>query len=89
MSALDPARAEELATQRALARRARGQGRRWYLRALLMLMISAYALYRGGQLNVLVGGVLVLLALLSVSLGRNMRTSARAMEAKIKLMESA
>ena len=53
-----------------------------------MLAISGVAFYRGGQLNVLIGGVMVLLALLSASLGRNMQRSAREMEIKIKLMET-
>ena len=88
MSPLDPAQAEQLGQQKAAMSRARGQGRRWYLRSVLMAVVAAVALYRGGQLNTVIGVVMVVLALLSVSLGRSLRRSATDMETKIKLMET-
>lgn len=88
MSPLDPAQVELLAQLTAAMRRARAQGRRWYLRSVLMLAIAVVALYRGSQINTVVGVVMVFLALLSVSLGRSLRTSATDMETKIKLMET-
>ena len=89
MSPLDPAQAEQLALQKGAMRRARAQGRRWYLRSALMVAIAIIALYRGGQINTVVGVVMALLALLSWSLGRSLRNSATDMETKIKLMETA
>ncbi len=68
--------------------RARAQGRRWYLRSGLLALIAVVALYRGGQINVVIGLVMAFLALLSFSLGRSMRRSATDMETKIKLMET-
>lgn len=88
MSPLDPAQAQQLAQQRAAMDRARAQGRRWYLRSGLLALIAVVALYRGGQINVVIGLVMAFLALLSFSLGRSMRRSATDMETKIKLMET-
>ncbi len=88
MSPLDLAKAEELASQRQLMRRAFGQGRRWYLRAVLLLLVAGFGFARGGQLNVFIGAIMLILAVLSGSLGRTMRNNARAMKAKIKLMEA-
>jgi hypothetical protein len=88
VSPLDPAQVEQLAQQRAAMRRARAQGRRWYLRSALMVMIAVVALYHGGQINRVVGVVMSFLALLSFSLGRSMRQGATDMETKIKLMEN-
>jgi hypothetical protein len=88
VSPLDPAQAQQLAQQKVAVGRARAQGRRWYLRSVLMVVIALYALYRGGQINTLVGAVMALLSLLAFSLGRNMRQSATDMETKIKLMEN-
>lgn len=87
MSPLDPAQVEQLAQQKTWARRARAQGRRWYLRSALMAVIAVVALYRGGQINTVIGAVMAFLALLSFSLGRSMRQSATNMETKIGLME--
>jgi low affinity Fe/Cu permease len=78
---------ERLAEQRKAARRARAQGRRWYLRAILMVVVATIAFLRGGQLYVILAGVMLLLALMSVSLGTSVRRQAAAMEAKIDLME--
>jgi len=89
VSPLDPAQAEQLALQKGAMRRARAQGRRWYLRSALMVVITIVALYRGGQVNRVIGVVMAFLALLSWSLGRSLRTSATDMETKIKLMETA
>ena len=89
MSPLDAAQAEQLAQQKAAMRRARAQGRRWYLRAVLMAAIAVIALYRGGQVNTVIGVVMAFLALLASSLGHSLRRSATDMETKIKLMESA
>ena len=88
MSPLDADQARQLAEQKAAMRRARAQGRRWYLRAGLIVVVSVVALFRGGQLNVVVGVVLALLAVMSASLGRGMRRSAEDMETKIRLMET-
>jgi hypothetical protein len=87
VSPLDPAQVEQLAQQRVAMRRARAQGRRWYLRSALMAAIAAVALYRGSQINTVIGVVMAFLALLSFSLGHSMRQSATNMETKIKLME--
>lgn len=84
---MDPAAAERLAAQRTAARRARAQGRRWYLRAVLLCVVAAVAVVRGGQLYFILAGMMVLLAALSVSLGKNLRMQASAMEEKIDLME--
>ena len=89
MSPLDPAEAEQLAQQRAAMQRARSQGRRWYLRAVLLAVVAAVALYRGGQVNTIIGVMMAVLMLLAASLGRSLRNSAAAMEEKIRLMESA
>ena len=88
MSPLDPDQARQLAELKAAARRSRAQGRRWYLRAVLMVVIGVVALYRGAQLNVIIGSVMLVLALMSFSLGRGMRRSADDMERKIQLMEA-
>ena len=86
---MTPEQAPQLAEQRKAARRARRQGWRWYLRAVLMLAIAVVALWRGGQVNVAIGAVLVLLALLAWSLGRSLRRQAAQMEEKLDLMEQA
>jgi hypothetical protein len=88
VSPLDPAQTQQLAQQKVAVGRARAQGRRWYLRSVLMVVIAAYALYRGGQINTVVGVVMALLSLLTLSLGRSMRRSATDMETKINLMET-
>jgi len=87
MSPLDPAQAEQLAAHRSAMHRARLQGRRWYLRGVLMAVIAAVAFYRGGQVNVAIGVALAVLTALSVSLGRSMRRSAAEMARKITMME--
>jgi len=83
---MTPEQSQQLAEQRKAARRARREGWRWYLRALLMLAIAAVALWRGGQVNGAIGAVLALLALLSWSLGRSLRRQAARMEEKLDLM---
>jgi hypothetical protein len=88
VSPLDPAQVLQLAQQKAAMGRARAQGRRWYLRSALLALVAAVALYRGGQLNAVIGVVMTLLALLSLSLGHGMRRSATDMETKINLMET-
>ena len=85
---LTPEQQEQLAQQRKAARRALGLGRRWYLRGALMFVISVVATYRGGQVNVIVGVVMVVLAGLCFSLGRSMRRSARQSLEKIEIMET-
>jgi len=76
VSPLDPDQARELADRKATMRRARAQGRRWYLRAVVMALVMVFALYRGGALNNLIGVVMLLLAALSASLGLSLRRSA-------------
>jgi hypothetical protein len=84
---LTPEQAQLLIDQRKTAKRALGQGRRWFLRGFLMFVISIVAGYRGGQVNVIIAIVMVLLAALCFSLGRSLRRNARASIAKIDLME--
>jgi predicted Na+-dependent transporter len=87
MSPLNPDLAQQLAQQRLAARRALAQGRRWYLRGVILFLITAAAVYRGGQVNVAIGVAMAILAVLSISMGRGMRRSAREAEAKIATME--
>lgn len=87
MNALAADHAELLRKQRKLAQRALAQGRRWYLRAVLMLVIAVVAGARGGQVNYVIGAIMVLLALLCASMGRGMRRGARESLEKIDLME--
>lgn len=87
MNALASDHAELLKKQRKVAQRALGQGRRWYLRAVLMLVIAVVAGIRGGQVNYVIGGVMVLLAGICASMGRSMRRGARESLEKIDLME--
>jgi len=79
--------AAQLAEQRKGVRRARGQGRRWYLRAVLMLAIGWWAFWRGGSLNLTLGIAMVALATLAISLGRSLRRQGVDAEEKIRLME--
>jgi hypothetical protein len=87
MSPLTPQQAAQLVESRRRAHRAMGQGRRWYLRGVLMFIVACLAGYRGGQLNSVVAIVMVILAGMCISLGRTMRRSAKASEEKIDLME--
>jgi hypothetical protein len=79
--------AEQLAVQKKAARRAMGQGRRWYLRGILMFVIACIAGYRGGQVNMAIAIAMVVLSALCFSLGRSIRKGARESEKKIALME--
>jgi hypothetical protein len=83
----DADRARQLLEHQAALRRALVVGRRWYLRGTIMALVAAIALYRGGHVNVLIGVAMLLLAVLSMSLGRNMRRGGMDMERKIQLME--
>lgn len=85
----EPAGVLELQQQRKAVRRARAQGRHWYLRAVLMLVIAFWGLYRGGALFNTIGIVMTVLALLSAHLGRQLRRGAKEMERKLDLMEKA
>ena len=87
MNALASDHVELLKKQRKLAERALSQGRRWYLRAVLMLVVAVVAVARGGQVNFAIGGIMVLLAVLCASMGRSMRRGARESLEKIDLME--
>ena len=87
MNALASDHVELLRKQRKLAQRALSQGRRWYLRAALMLVVAVVAGSRGGQVNYAIGVVMVLLAGICASMGRGMRRSARESLEKIDLME--
>jgi len=84
---MTPEQAEQLAAQRKAARRARAQGRRWYLRAVLMIVMGVVAFIRGGQLYIILAAAMLLLAAMAVSLGTTVRRQADAMEEKIDLME--
>ncbi len=81
------AMAEQLAAQRKAVQRAMVQGRRWYLRAVLMMVIAVVAAWRGGQLNYALGVVMVLLAAIALSMGRSLRRSGADSMQKIHLME--
>ena len=87
MSPLDPAQAEQLASLRGSMRRALGRGRWWYLRGVVMMMIAVMAGYMGGQVYRFLAVVLVLLAAMSISLGRSIRRGAKDALKKIDLME--
>jgi len=87
MIPLSPEQAAQLVAQRQTARRTMAQGRRWYLRAVLLVVIAAVAGYRGGQANNVLAAVMVVLAAMCVSLGRSMRRAAQETERKIDLME--
>ena len=87
MSPLNQNLAGQLAAQRKAAQRALGQGRRWYLRAVLLMVIAVVAVYRGGQINRFVGITMVVLAGVSASMGRGLRRGAADTLAKIDLME--
>ena len=77
----------QLAEQREAARRALRAGRQWILRGVLLIVIAVVALVRGGVVYYLVGGTMLALAVLALSLGRTIRLQAHAMEEKIDLME--
>jgi len=87
MSQLNPELVQQLAQQRLNARRAMAQGRRWYLRSAILCLIAGAAVWRGGQVNVVIGVAMAVLAVISVSMGRDMRRSARDAEQKIQTME--
>ena len=84
---LTPQQAEQLAAQKKIAHRALGQGRRWFLRSVLMFVIACIAGYRGGQLNLAIAIGMVVLAALCFSLGRSVRRGAIESTKKIELME--
>jgi hypothetical protein len=87
MSPLSPDLAQQLAQQRLVARRAMAQGRRWYLRSIILSVVAIAAAYRGGQVNIVIGAASAILAAISISMGRNLRHGARDSEAKIAIME--
>jgi len=87
MSPLNPDLAQQLAQQRLTARRAMAQGRRWYLRSMILFLIAGAAAWRGGQVNIVIGVAMLVLAAMSISMGRDMRRSAREAESKIRTME--
>ena len=87
MSLLSPDLAQQLAEQRLVTRRAMAQGRRWYLRSLILCLIAGFAAWRGGQVNIVIGVAMLLLAAMSISMGRDLRRSAREAEGKIRTME--
>ena len=87
MNALSPDQAGLLKKQRQVAQRALAQGRRWYLRSVLMVVIAVVAGTRGGQINYVLAVIMVLLAGIAVSMGRNLRRGARESLEKIDLME--
>jgi hypothetical protein len=83
---LSPELAARLAEQRQAVRRARAHGRRWYLRAGVLLAVAWWALYRRGGLNVALGVAMLALAVVAVSLGRQLRRQAAEAERKIEIM---
>jgi hypothetical protein len=83
----DPLDVLKLQEQRTAVRRARRQGRHWYLRAVLMLVVAFWGFYRGGGMFTTIGVTMSVLALLSAHLGRQMRRGAVEMERKLDLME--
>ena len=76
----------DLDAQRKLAHQAKAAGRHWILRGVLLIVIAAVGLYRGGSLMTTIGGVCLLLAVLSISLGAQTRKQATALEEKLRLM---
>jgi hypothetical protein len=86
---MNPAESQQLQEARRAVRQARAQGRRWYLRAVLMLCIAAVALHRGGQINTFIGVAMLVVALLAASLGHTTRRQATAMQQKLDLMAGA
>ena len=87
MTVISP-QTQKLMDQRKMARRALGRGRWWYLRGALMMIIAVMAGYMGGQVYRFLAVVMVLLAAMSVSLGRSIRRGAKDALAKIDLMDS-
>ena len=69
-----------------MARRARVTGRRWILRGILFFVVSVVGFARGGPLMNTIGIVCLILAVLSVSLGRQTRRQAMDIEKKIRIM---
>ena len=81
-----PGAMPDLDAQRKMARRAWGQGRRWILRGVLFIVIAVAALRQGGSLMVMISVACWLLALLSISLGRQVRKQVADIERKIDLV---
>lgn len=84
---LTPAGHADLAQQRALVRKARAQGRQWILRAMLLAVVAGVALVRGGAFNLALGTSMVLLAVIAVAMGLQLRRQAADIEQKIDLMQ--
>ena len=87
MTAPSPLQAQQLADQRLMARRALGRGRWWFMRGGLLMMAAVVAGSLGGQVYRFLAVALVILAAMSISLGRSIRRGARAALVKIDLME--
>ena len=87
MSALTTAQAEEVARLRQVARRSLAQGRRWYLRAVLLMVIAVVGGSRGGSLYTTIAIVMIVLATMAISLGHSLRKQGRIMADRIDLME--
>lgn len=81
-----PLQAQQLADQRRMARRALGRGRWWYMRGGLLMIAAVVAGSLGGQLFRVLAVAMVILAAMSVSLGRSIRRGAREALIKIDLM---
>ncbi len=82
-----PLQAQKLIDQRRMAQRAMRRGRWWYLRGAVMIVIAVRAGYMGGQVFRFLAVVLVVLAAMSISLGRSIRRAAKDALQKISLME--
>jgi hypothetical protein len=87
MSAPSPLQVQQLLDQRVMARRALGRGRWWFMRGAIMMVVAIVAAWQGGQVYRFLAVVLVILAAMSISLGRSIRRGAQEALAKIDLME--
>lgn len=76
-----------LQQQRAMVRKAMGQGRRWWLRSVLMIAVAFWALWAGGSLNTAIAIAMIVLAAIAIGLGRQLRSQAAEIEKKLNIME--
>lgn len=86
---MSPQGLAELEEQGRRIRRVAGEGRRWRLRALLLLVTAVVSFTRPGSFFLVLGVALALLAVLAFSLGRRTARAAEEMKRKIALAEAA
>lgn len=83
----EPVEQVRLEEQRRIVRRAKAEGRRWFLRGALMLAVAFWCFRLGGSLYITVGAAMTLLGVLSFQMGRSLRRSAAEAAQKLALME--